>query len=188
MARQLGSPARDGAAPRPDDDLLRFVERFALVLSEAGLPRMPARVFAFVLADDADRYTAGELAAGLRVSPAAISGAVRWLVQVGLLGKEREPGSRSDQYRIYDDDVWSAITLQRVPLLRRWEVALAEGVELLGTDRPGGWRLRETQEFFAFMRAETPRMLERWQEHKRRLDTHEHPRTLGRTSVSSREE
>jgi hypothetical protein len=78
--------------------------------------------------------------------------------------------------------------MQRVPLLRRWEGALAEGVELLGTDRPGGRRLRESQEFFAFMRAETPRMLERWQEHKRRLDTSGRARTLGRTSPSSREE
>ncbi len=153
----------------PDDVLLRFVERFAVVLGEAGLPRMPARVFAYVLADDADRYTAAELAHGLRVSPAAISGAVRWLVRVGLLGKERAPGSRADQYRIYDDDVWYAISMQRVPLLRRWEESVAEGVAALGSDRPGGRRLRETQEFFAFIRTDTPRMLQRWQEHKRRV-------------------
>jgi predicted transcriptional regulator len=147
-------------------DLLRFVERFALVMTEAGMPRMPARVFAYVLAEDAERYTAADLASGLRVSPAAISGAVRYLVQSGLLGKEREPGDRSDTYRIYDDDVWGTISLQRVDMLRQWEDRLAEGVELLGPDRPGGRRLRETQEFFAFMRAETVRMIERWREHK----------------------
>ncbi len=152
-----------------DEDLLRFVERFAMVLAEAGLPRMAARVFAFALADDADRYTAAELSAALRVSPAAISGAVRWLVQVGLLGREREPGVRVDQYRIYDDDVWGAITAHRLPLLKRWEDAAAEGVELLGTDRPGGRRLRESQEFFAFQREEAARVLQRWAEHKRAL-------------------
>lgn len=161
-------PAGDGESPH-EEDVLRFVERFALILSEAGIPRMPARVFAYVLADDADRYTAGELATGLRVSPAAISGAVRYLVQVGLLGKEREPGSRSDQYRIYDDDVWRAIVMQREPLLRRWEEGLAEGVALLGTARPGGRRLRETQEFFAFMRSELPQLLVRWRERKQSL-------------------
>jgi hypothetical protein len=53
---------------------------------------MPARVVAYVLAEVSDRSTAGDIAAGLRVSPAAISGAVRYLVQAGLLGKEREPG------------------------------------------------------------------------------------------------
>jgi predicted transcriptional regulator len=147
-------------------DLLRFVERFALVLTDAGMPRMPARVFAYVLAEDAERYTAAELASGLNVSPAAISGAVRYLVQSGMLGKEREPGERSDTYRIYDDDVWGTITQRRVELLREWEQRLAEGVQLLGPDRPGGRRLQETQEFFAFSRVETTRMVERWREHK----------------------
>ena len=167
-------PARSGYPDEDEEVLLRFVERFAMILAEAGIPRMPARVFAFALADDADHYTAGELARRLRVSPAAISGAVRYLVQVGLLGREREPGARSDTYRIYDDDVWYAITMQREPLLRRWEEGLAEGVQLLGTDRPGGQRLKETQEFFAFLRAELPRLLERWGEHKRTLSTQQH--------------
>ena len=159
----------DPDAGRDDDLLLRFVERFALVLSESGIPRMPSRVFAYVLADDAERYTAGELAAGLRVSPAAISGAVRYLVQVGLLGKEREPGTRSDVYRVYDDDVWSRIYAQQALLLDHYEAAAADGVQTLGMDRPGGRRLEETRAFFAFLRADMPRLLERWQEHRQSL-------------------
>ncbi|HEU0285555.1 MAG TPA: helix-turn-helix domain-containing protein, partial [Nocardioidaceae bacterium] len=66
-----------------DEAVLRFVERFALILVESGMPRMPSRVFAYFLADEAERYTARELATGLRVSPAAISGAVRYLIQAG---------------------------------------------------------------------------------------------------------
>ena len=50
---------------------LRVVERIAAILSEAGIPRMSARVLAYMLADDADRYTAAALAEGLRISPAA---------------------------------------------------------------------------------------------------------------------
>ncbi|MDQ3326346.1 MAG: MarR family transcriptional regulator [Actinomycetota bacterium] len=152
-----------------DERLLRFVERFALVFTESGVPRMPARVFAYVLADDADRYTAGELAAGLRVSPAAISGAVRYLVQVGLLGREREPGTRSDVYRIYDEDVWSRIYAQQATVLEQYEAAAADGVRTLGLDRPGGRRLEETRAFFEFMRADLPALMERWREHRRSL-------------------
>ncbi|MFI0448773.1 GbsR/MarR family transcriptional regulator [Actinomadura sp. 6N118] len=151
-----------------DEALLRFVERFAIVLNETGMPRMAARVFAFVLADDAETYTAAELAAGLRVSSAAISSAVRYLVQTGLLGRERRPGERVDHYRVYDEDVWSAILRQREPLLRRNEEFLAEGAEMLDSKRPGGQRIRETLEFYRFARAESPRMVERWQEHRRR--------------------
>ena len=49
-----------------DEAVLRFVERFALILVESGMPRMPSRVFAYVLADDSQRYTAREL--GKRVT------------------------------------------------------------------------------------------------------------------------
>ena len=163
MAQSIGN------GDRPyDEALLRFVEHFALIMAESGIPRMPARVFAFVLADDAERYTAGELAAGLHVSPAAISGAVRYLVQTGLLAKERDPGARADHYRIYDDDVWYEVYSQRTVILKRWEEALAEGIMQLGPERRGARRLRETLEFFAFLRRESAGMMERWQEHRKK--------------------
>ncbi|HLU32993.1 MAG TPA: MarR family transcriptional regulator [Natronosporangium sp.] len=154
-------------------DLLRFVERFAMGLTEVGLPRMPARVFAYVLVDDAERYTAAELASGLRVSPAAISGAVRTLVQAGLLGKEREPGARVDTYRVYDHDIWGVITTQRGKSSEPIEQLAAEGVALLGPDSPGGRRMRETQEFYAFFRRKLPEILDEWHEYRRKLfDAH----------------
>jgi hypothetical protein len=46
---------------------------FALNLVEAGMARMPARVFAGVLVAEDGRQTAAELAELLQVSPAAIS-------------------------------------------------------------------------------------------------------------------
>ena len=153
----------------PDEAVLRFVERFALILVESGMPRMPARVFAYVLADDAERYTARELATGLRVSPAAISGAVRYLAQAGLLIREREPGSRSDHYRVYDEDIWYTITQQRLPLLKRWEEILSEGIELLDEARPGGHRVRETLEYVRFSQVEIADFAERWRAHKHQL-------------------
>lgn len=145
--------------------LLRFVERFALVLAESGLPRMPARVFAYALADDAERYTAAELAAGLRVSPAAISGAVRHLVQLGYLTRERLPGQRTDTYRVDDGDVWGTLILQQDRVLATYQETAAEGAELLDGS-PGGRRLRETEQFFAFLRAEQPRLIQRWREYR----------------------
>lgn len=149
--------------------LLRAVERIALTLGETGMPRMAARVFSFVLADDAERYSAAELARGLRVSPAAVSGAVRYLVDVRLLFKEREPGTRADLYRVYDDDVWGTIIKARIPLLEHWESALDDAIEEVGPQRPGGRRLIETREFYAFMRKETEAMMDRWKEHRRTL-------------------
>jgi DNA-binding transcriptional regulator GbsR (MarR family) len=158
------------APGRPE--LLRFVERFAMALADAGMQRMPARVFAYVLADHAERYTAAELASALRVSPAAISGAVRTLVAARLLGKEREPGERVDTYRVYDDNLWHTITVQRDQLIEPFMRLAAEGAELLGPDTPGGRRMRETYEFYRFMHRKLADMMDEWLEYKRTvLDT-----------------
>lgn len=154
------------ADPQPDK-LLRAVERIAVTLTETGIPRMPARVFAYILADDADRYTAAELAEGLQVSPAAISGAVRYLVNAHLVFKEREPGRRADIYRIYDDDVWGRIISARLPIFEHWEKTLDSAIADIGPETPGGRRLAATKEFYAFMRTETEAMLERWSQRHR---------------------
>lgn len=157
-------------AERDHRNLLRAVERVATLLTDGGMPRMASRVFAYALADDSDRYTAADFAEGLQVSPAAISGAVRYLLDTRLLFKEREPGTRADLYRIYDDDVWSAIMSARLPLLEMWEQAVAEAADLIGPEHRGGRRLRETQEFFRFTRVELAATMERWKEHRRTLD------------------
>ena len=86
-----------------------FVERFASVLTESGFPRMPARVFAALLATDAGRLTAAQLAEMLHVSAAAISGAVRYLVQVNLASREAAPGSRREHYRVHSETWYEAI-------------------------------------------------------------------------------
>lgn len=152
-----------------DENLLRAVERLAGMLYEAGMPRMAARVFSYALADDDEHYSAAQLSEALRVSPAAISGAVRWLVDARLLFKEREPGSRHDLYAIHDEDVWSAITLARAELLETWQDAVEEAAKMVGTEHRGGRRLLETKEFFRFNRDETIAMIDRWKQHRRTL-------------------
>jgi DNA-binding transcriptional regulator GbsR (MarR family) len=146
---------------RNPEAVARFIERFASVMVEGGVPRMPARVFAALLTRDDGRLTSAELAALLRVSPAAVSGAVRYLEQVSLVGREREPGSRRDRY-VIQHDLWYEAVLAREPLLARWERALGEGVEALGADTPAGERLEGSVAFFEFLQEEMPALLARW--------------------------
>ncbi|MGH8791672.1 MAG: GbsR/MarR family transcriptional regulator [Stackebrandtia sp.] len=175
--------------PSPDPErMLDYVERFALVLHANGVPRMPARVFAYVLAEDAEEYTAADLAEGLQVSPAAISGAVRYLTTVGMLSKSRKPGSRADHYRIFDNEIWSMIISQREPMLRAYMTSAAEGVKLLGPETRGGRRMWETYEFFAFVITETDGMMQRWREHWAKARAEQDPSNLaaaGRDSAAA---
>ena len=148
-------PSRDPAA------VARYIERFAQVFVDAGMPRIASRIFVALVATDDGRLTAAELSDRLRASPAAISGGVRYLIQVGLVSREREPGSRRDHYRV-DSDVWYQNIAQRDQLLLRWTANLRDGVDVLGGDSPAGSRLAEAVEFFEFMQKELHAMLERW--------------------------
>lgn len=144
------------------DGQRRFVEDFALLLAGAGMPRMPSRVFACVLAEDAGRLTAGELAERLDASPAAISGAVRYLTHVGLLVRGRQPGARRDHYAVRDD-LWHGIYTTRTASMTAWEDVLARGADAVGRESPAGRRLNETREFFAFYREEGAKIMKRWE-------------------------
>ena len=155
------------AAPRDRDAVLRFIERFAATLDDAGVPRMPGRVFVALLATDSGRLTAAELADLLRVSPAGISGAVRYLGHVGLIAREREPGSRRDHYSVADN-AWYEVTLRRERLLQRWLDDARAGTAVLGPDTPAGARMAETADFMEFLIEEMPGLLERWRERRAR--------------------
>ncbi|GGX67187.1 GbsR/MarR family transcriptional regulator [Streptomyces minutiscleroticus] len=149
------------AVERDPESVSRFVEHFAAQLVEAGLPRMPARVFAALLASDSGALTSAELGEQLRISPAAVSGAVRYLAQVHMLSREREPGSRRERYRVHSDQWYTALT-NREAIIKRWENALRDGVAHLGAETPAGRRLSETLAFFEFIEKDVAEMMERW--------------------------
>ncbi|MFI8850441.1 MarR family transcriptional regulator [Streptomyces sp. 891-h] len=139
-----------------------FVERFAADLTEAGMQRMASRVFACLLTSDDGALTSAELSERLQASPAAISGAVRYLSQVGMVSRQRDPGSRRERYQLHHD-VWYTTLLNRDQVLNRWLVTLNAGAEAIGTDTPGGRRVRESAEFLEFMREGLDALLKRWQ-------------------------
>jgi len=154
---------------RDADVVSQFVEKFAAVLTESGFPRMPARLFAALLASDSGTMTAPELAGLLRISPAAISGAVRYLTQVNLVSREHAPGSRREHYRVHSD-VWYEAMARRDRVLSRCEQSLRDGIDLLGRNTGAGARMAETLAFFEFIQAELHSLLDRWRERKRHLN------------------
>jgi DNA-binding transcriptional regulator GbsR (MarR family) len=97
----------------------------------------------------------------LQISPAAVSGAVRYLTGVGLLHKERVPGSRRDYYRM-PADVWTEVMRLQSQVMLRWANLLKEGVGLVGAETPAGARMAEHSAFFDFLSTEMPAMLARW--------------------------
>lgn len=161
-----GADAGGAAGGRDEEAAARFVERFAAEMAEAGMQRMAARVFAALLADDDASMTSADLGRQLQISPAAVSGAISYLTQVRMVGRERDPGSRRDRYRLHDE-IWYATFANRDQVLTRWERTLRDGARSLGEDTPAGARLKETAEFFEFMQTELVGVLDRWRESRK---------------------
>jgi DNA-binding MarR family transcriptional regulator len=140
-----------------------FVERLGSALTDAGMPRLPARVFAALLADDDGRMTSAELATALDVSPASVSSAVTYLARVHLLHREREPGTRRDVYVVRDDAWHDAMINSRLvylPIL----AAIASGVTAVGGPAtPAGARLAVSMEFLEFLTEEMEQVGRRWE-------------------------
>jgi DNA-binding transcriptional regulator GbsR (MarR family) len=156
-----------GLAARADDQArLGYAERLAGELAAIGFPRMPARVLTALLVTEDGRLTSAELSEQLQASTAAISGAVRYLEQINIIYRVREPGSRRDHYRLYDD-VWiNSIRLRDQSILRLLD-RFKEGTDVLG-DSAAGARMAETMDFFEFINHESDLMVQRWLEHRDR--------------------
>lgn len=155
----------EGMTTTNEEAVSRFVERFAAELTEAGMQRMAARVFAALLASETASMTSAELAERLRISPAAVSGAIRYLSQVSMVTRERDPGTRRDRYVLHNE-LWYETFTRRDQILTRWEKVLKDGSEALGPDTAAGTRTAETAEFFEFLQQETLGLMDRWRARK----------------------
>jgi DNA-binding transcriptional regulator GbsR (MarR family) len=135
-------------------------------LVEAGTQRMAARVFACLMISQEPALTSAQLAERLQVSPAAISGAVRYLAMARLLRRERQPGSRRDLYRLHTN-VWYEALTGRDIFIGRWQQTMKDGMQVVAPGTLAHRRLAETAEFMDFLDQELAALLERWRERQR---------------------
>lgn len=169
-ADDLGSRPADADAQRDPEAVHRFHEDFVFALVQMGFPRMPARTFVALITTDSGRLTAAELGTALQASPGAVSGAVRYLIQLGLVRREGEPGSRRHYYRV-PDNWWDDVTKIRDSLMSRWAAVMRDGAAVLGTGTLAGARVAGSAEFFEFLSSELPSVNRRWLEHRAELDS-----------------
>ena len=159
------APHRD--EPDRDEPAMRnFVELMARTLADWGLPRMAGRVLFVMMAADEEALTAGELADRLAVSPAAISGAVRYLIQINMVMREPVPGSRRDRYRLVDDS-WYEVTLAKMTLLKTMVDFVEQGIAAAGGPlTSAGARLAGMRDFYVYVQETLPELMDKWAAHK----------------------
>ncbi|WP_416366982.1 GbsR/MarR family transcriptional regulator [Mycolicibacterium gadium] len=142
-------------------DLQRAAEELALVLTNHGLQRMTARVLATLLFTEQQSMTMSDLAEQLRASNGAISTAIKMLSSVGLVERQPAPGSRREHYRLRDD-AWTVLYTNQNAVLAAMRRAAEAGLEATAANSLAGRRLAEMRDFYDFLLAEIPALLERW--------------------------
>lgn len=140
------------------------VEQCAAVLVAAGFPRMPARVLVHLLAADAGGLTASELGGRLGVSPAAISGAVRYLELLRVVHRVAQPGSRRARWEVLDDSWYASMAGQGAIYTRTAEAAERIAEALASPDSVATRRIEEMAAFFRFLDQRIPALLQEWEE------------------------
>lgn len=159
--RSPGARLRDSTGTGRDSTVLRdFRRRYIAMMTETGMPSMPAKVLVSLLTSDSGRLTAADLVRSLWVSPASVSKSVGYLEGIGLLRRAREPGARREQY-IVDEDIWLDAWATALELQLRWARSAAEGARVLGEDTPAGVRLAMMAEFSERMTGSVSRELHR---------------------------
>lgn len=139
-----------------------------MTFAEWGFPRMAARVLMTMMSADQDALTAAELADRLAVSPPAISSAVRYLMQLGLLERRPVPGSRRVRYQVRDD-AWYTSALTKGGAYKILGDLAEDGVRALGgPDSPSGARVDTMRDFFRFVQNELADVQERWGNHRKK--------------------
>jgi DNA-binding transcriptional regulator GbsR (MarR family) len=146
-----------------------LVEEYGLLFEEMGGTRMEGRIMAWLLLAAPPEQSLTEIAQGLGVSKAAVSTSARSLLQSRAVERVSEPGQRGDYYRSIPGKLESVLHLDHITSLGR----LVDHSLVLVADRDQTQSnytlLREMRDFIAFLEAEIPGLVSRWQAHREAL-------------------
>jgi hypothetical protein len=138
-----------------------FVASVGSDLASQGFPRIPAFVIMALTVSDAGRLTAAELSQQLGVSPAAISGAVRYLQVLRFVRVVTQPGSRRQLYAL-GETAWYTGSLHTNGRYRALAETIAAAALSLGARPAAQARVTELGAFFEFLERRMPALLEEW--------------------------
>ena len=143
-----------------------LVEEFGLLHEQMGGTRMTGRVSGWLLLCDPPVQSLTEIAEGLGVSKAAVSGAARLLLQSRIVERVGEPGHRGDFYRALPADPEGILPLDHVRTMHR---LIERGLRTVaGRDQSQSnyALMHDLLEFTAFIEAQLPELLARWRERR----------------------
>lgn len=140
-----------------------FIEKMGVAMERMGSPRTFGRIFGLLLVAEGP-LSLEEMAELLHVSKASISTNIRQLEQAKYAERISYPGERRHYYAIMPGAIERSISA-RLGILGELSELAASGMAAIEKDNEiARRRLGETRDFYAFMRDEMPRLLQKWME------------------------
>ena len=139
-----------------------YARDLAARLTAEGFPQAPASVLMALMAAEDGSLTARQLSERLQASPAAVSGAVRYLRLLGIIRVDPVPGTRQHRYTLPESPPWYTVSFTNVERYRELAGAIQAHADRMG---PGGATDRAAQmaQFFRFLEHRMPELLQEWQ-------------------------
>ncbi|WP_147915833.1 GbsR/MarR family transcriptional regulator [Ruania zhangjianzhongii] len=147
--------------PLVDHPTRHYAEGLAALLDAAGFPRMPARTLMALLTSPEGELTAEQISQALDVSPAAVSGAIRYLQSVHVIRVGSLPRTRRRIYGLAPH--WYTITLTRRTLYAELSDAAEQRPPAIGPETAAGHRVQEMADFYRFLSQKFPEILHEWE-------------------------
>lgn len=144
-----------------------FVESAGLYFERLGLSRTAGRVMGLLLVDPGDSADAPALCESLGVAKSSMSVALGQLERAGLVERFRPPRARRDHYRLAEDVFGRAFRAKMAEFTAFTQLAEA-GLGVVGDNPRAKARLELMRDMYAFMGREFPKLLDRWEDEKKR--------------------
>jgi DNA-binding MarR family transcriptional regulator len=139
----------------------RYAEEAGIVLAGMGMPQAYGKLLGWLLICDPPAQSGAELVAALGLSKGSVSAGLRTLEASGLVRRVAMPGRRGSFYEMTPDAIMRAAGSEKFTYFRQ---LMDRGLDVVGgEDAPGAERLRTTRDFYAFLEAEVPKLVDRFQ-------------------------
>jgi DNA-binding transcriptional regulator GbsR (MarR family) len=145
----------------------QFVEDCGLYFERVGLTRVAGRIIGWLLVCHPPHQQQSDLVEALQASKSTISVALNVLTTLYLVERFTLPGDRRTYYRT-SKDMWSRSFRARMHQVTELKQLGERGLEALKDEPPERrQRLEFMRDMNAFMEAEFPKLLDRWDEIKK---------------------
>lgn len=152
----MAETGQAGAAQALIDEMGIFFKGF-------GVPRAAGEMVGYLMACDPPEQSAGEIGAGIHVSPASVSSNMRLLIGLGAVEPKSRRGDRKTYYRMKQDG-WVAMVQAELTAFGEL-AAMGRRIKAIGS-LPRGDGLDDMIAFSDFWQEELPILMARWRERR----------------------